>query len=731
MKALNTRSFFGRGAEETQASTNTATALSQISQLPSNALNISNDSSSLTTSERSIPHQNLDELNERVDVDSQAFYLQDDVELRGNEKRYTPLNPPPVDRNMAPFLRRKKPKGPDLAPNLNRLIQQERMDNEQLGYNNEAGRNALFPGGLDPSFFLPGSSPFGGRSLTNKASHRHRDQVNLSEERPFHEVGEQFEQEIEFGEQNTAIDYASGTPLEHKFVIDDFGDPRIGLDPLFVRIIKQVFPKPMPVQKRAIPCVLTGQQLMCETPTGSGKTAAYLIPAIQIALQAKRTNNYSSPYVLIIGNTNNLMEQIYNVAKTLIQYDSIMEASPLGIRLLPCFSSAGSGRIPSYDGKSEICICTTGRLLPSVDNKSINLADVRLVVLDEADKMVNNDFGEAIVKLHKLILEQKKVANPHVHCLRDGDPRLHYQIASFTATLERHDNFIYFNQYLQEIYRQKVPTHIFMTANSLIEQRVVKLMTPNTRSLLHYAFWQRKFLLQQLLDQDLQRQEADKDDEYFDKRTVVFVETRKGCIFWCTYLVLKGYKFNMISGDLPHEMVHRILADLREGRIQGVVTTNKMARGMDIQGIEHVSYCSFTVLGSTNVIPLLIGRTGRIGHRGRSTVIFGQFVDAKHAKPLLKCLSDRKQKIPRWLFDMVVAGAKFQKDMSIQMQPMETLQNAEFERQYVEETVQDSGAQADEPVEQLDSFDPYDPANFEEKIAPPFYDEDGTINSYW
>ncbi|PAV88482.1 hypothetical protein WR25_23111 isoform A [Diploscapter pachys] len=614
---------------------------------------------------------------------------------------------------MTPFLRRKKPKGPDLAPNLNRLIQQERMDNEQLGYSNETGRDASFPGGLDPSFFLPGSSAFGGRNLTNKASHRHRDQVNLSEERPFHEAGEQFEQEIEFGEQNTAIDYASGTPLEHKFIIDDFGDSRIGLDPLFVRIIKQVFPKPMPVQKRAIPCVLTGQQLMCETPTGSGKTAAYLIPAIQIALQAKRTNNYSSPYVLIIGNTNNLMEQIYNVAKTLIQYDPIMEASPLGIRLLPCFSSAGSGRIPSYDGKSEICICTTGRLLPAVDNKSINLADVRLVVLDEADKMVNNDFGEAIVKLHKLILEQKK----HVHCLRDGDPRLHYQIVSFTATLERHDNFIYFNQYLQEIYRQRVPTHIFMTANSLIEQRVIKLMTPNTLNPLHYAFWQRKFLLQQLLDRDLQRQEADQDDEYFDKRTVVFVETRKSCIFWCTYLVLNGYKFNMISGDLPHEMVHKILADLREGRIQGVVTTNKMARGMDIQGIEHI------------IILEIIGRTGRIGHRGRSTVIFDQIADAKHAKPLLKCLSDRKQKIPRWLFDMVVAEARYQKDMSIQMQPMETLQNAEFERQYVEEAVQDSGAQADEPLEQFDNFDPYDPANLQEEWLPLISDEDETTNS--
>lgn len=70
-------------------------------------------------------------------MDSEAFYLQDDVKLRGNEKRYTPLNPPPVervDRNMTPLLWRKKPKGPDLAPNLNRLIQQERMDNEQLGY---------------------------------------------------------------------------------------------------------------------------------------------------------------------------------------------------------------------------------------------------------------------------------------------------------------------------------------------------------------------------------------------------------------------------------------------------------------------------------------------------------------------------------------------------------------------------------------------------------------------
>ncbi|PAV87763.1 hypothetical protein WR25_03795 isoform B [Diploscapter pachys] len=603
-----------------------------------------NDSTDETLDESPEPPGNLEDLSKVIDVNSPEYYLQDDVPLRSNHDMPNPLNPPPINREH-------REQRPSTSGNKQKKIEPCSADDLRLKKHNFDIRIAF-------TCQKQGES--------SKSTRKHID-LNVGLRR--HEAGEQYEQQREHEEATLQVDFPNYIPPEHRHSIKTWDDLRSQLAPEFVNIIKETYPSPNPLQCHAIPYMLSGQQIVVETPTGTGKTATYLIPAVQLTLKAK-AKNYGPqvPYTLIIGNTNNLMHQVFDLARKLIKFDPNTKKSPLDLRLFACFAAA-TGHVTEQTGSSEICICTTGKLLDAVKAKTIRLDYIELLILDEADKMVNMTFGNEILQLHEEIVKQKRMRFAEDIDESEPDhPLLHYQVATFSATFDKQDDTLIFNDVQQTIYRRQIPTHIHMAPGSLIEQRVIQvrgvfffiflfslnlknfqLEPPKLRSPFEAPFWKRLHILLFLLDQDLKRQNKEKNSDHFANRTIVFVEKKSTCNFLTVYLTLKGYKFKMVNGDMSHRATQDVISELGDGHIQGVVATNKLARGADICGIEHIIILEMAA--DFNDYLHRIGRTGRIGHEGRSTLIFDRNTDYRHANPLYECLRARNQTIPRWLFD--------------------------------------------------------------------------------
>ncbi|XP_011852177.1 PREDICTED: probable ATP-dependent RNA helicase DDX4 [Mandrillus leucophaeus] len=328
-------------------------------------------------------------------------------------------------------------------------------------------------------------------------------------------------------------------------------------------ITKAGYTKLTPVQKYSIPIILAGRDLMACAQTGSGKTAAFLLPILahmmHDGITASRFKELQEPECIIVAPTRELVNQIY------------LEARKFSFGL------------------------------------KIGLKQIKYLVLDEADRMLDMGFGPEMKKL--------------ISC--PGMPsKEQRQTLMFSAT---------FPEEIQRLAAEFLKSnYLFVAVGQVggacrdVQQTVLQVG----------QFSKREKLVEILRN-------------IGDERTMVFVETKKKADFIATFLCQEKISTTSIHGDREQREREQALGDFRCGKCPVLVATSVAARGLDIENVQHV--INFDLPSTIDEYVHRIGRTGRCGNTGRAISFFDLESDNHLAQPLVKVLTDAQQDVPAWL----------------------------------------------------------------------------------
>ncbi len=291
--------------------------------------------------------------------------------------------------------------------------------------------------------------------------------------------------------------------------------------------------KPTPVQLKAIPLILKGQNIMAQARTGSGKTLAFVLPIIE-------SLNYTRNEAIILVPTRELATQIYEVIRDL--------GNPK-VKALPIYGGVSiNNQITKLENGINIVIGTPGRIIDLYKRKKLRLNDMRFVVVDEADRMFDMGFTPDV----KYILDQ-------IHS--------EYQFMLFSAT---------FDNGIRELVK-KYSKNQFKFLNLSRDN----LTVGNTRQF-YYMIDQYRDKFKTFL-KILRREKA--------THLLVFVNTKKTAMWLSNKLKsLNNFDYNvdLISGDLSQYQREKILKAFKDHRINLLIATDVAARGLDINNISHV-----------------------------------------------------------------------------------------------------------------------------------------------
>uniref|UniRef100_A0A3Q3F8T1 RNA helicase n=1 Tax=Labrus bergylta TaxID=56723 RepID=A0A3Q3F8T1_9LABR len=368
------------------------------------------------------------------------------------------------------------------------------------------------------------------------------------------------------------------------------------------------YTRPTPVQKYAIPIIKSKRDLMACAQTGSGKTAAFLLPVLsQIYTDgpgdANENGRYGRrkqyPLSLVLAPTRELALQIYDEARK-FAYRS---------RVRPCVVYGGADigqQIRDLERGCHLLVATPGRLVDMMERGKIGLDYCNYLVLDEADRMLDMGFEPQI----RRIVEQDTMPHKGMR-----------QTMMFSAT---------FPKEIQILARDFLEDYIFLAVGRVgstsenITQKVVWVEDNDKRS----------FLL------DLLNATGK------DSLTLVFVETKKGADALEDFLYHEGYACTSIHGDRSQRDREEALHQFRSGRCPILVATAVAARGLDISNVKHV--INFDLPSDIEEYVHRIGRTGRVGNLGLATSFFND-KNSNITKDLLDILVEAKQEVPSWL----------------------------------------------------------------------------------
>uniref|UniRef100_A0A8C8BJY4 RNA helicase n=1 Tax=Otus sunia TaxID=257818 RepID=A0A8C8BJY4_9STRI len=431
---------------------------------------------------------------------------------------------------------------------------------------------------------------------------------------------ERLEQEL-FSGSNTGINFEKydDIPVEATGSncpphIESFSDVDMG-EIIMGNIELTRYTRPTPVQKHAIPIIKEKRDLMACAQTGSGKTAAFLLPILsQIyadgpgdALRAMKENGRYGrrkqyPISLVLAPTRELAVQIYEEARK-FAYRS---------RVRPCVVYGGADigqQIRDLERGCHLLVATPGRLVDMMERGKIGLDFCKYLVLDEADRMLDMGFEPQI----RRIVEQDTMPPKGVR-----------HTMMFSAT---------FPKEIQMLARDFLDEYIFLAVGRVgstsenITQKVVWVEESDKRS----------FLL------DLLNATGK------DSLTLVFVETKKGADALEDFLYHEGYACTSIHGDRSQRDREEALHQFRSGKSPILVATAVAARGLDISNVKHV--INFDLPSDIEEYVHRIGRTGRVGNLGLATSFFNER-NINITKDLLDLLVEAKQEVPSWLENM-------------------------------------------------------------------------------
>ena len=342
---------------------------------------------------------------------------------------------------------------------------------------------------------------------------------------------------------------------------------RLGLTPDLLGVIAdQGYTVPTPVQAQAIPLVLAGRDVLAGAQTGTGKTAAFVLPILQHLHATRRAVpgpvSRAAVRVLVLTPTRELALQVEQSVRTY--------GARRPVRSAPIYGGVGfEGQVRALRGGPEIVVATPGRLLDHLGQRTIDLSSVEILVLDEADRMLDMGFIRDIRRIMAVLPTRR-------------------QTLLFSATFSDEIRRLADDLLVQPAAVQVAARN---TAAELVRQVVIRVDRERKRELLTHLVRSGR------VDQAL-----------------VFARTKHGANRLALQLARDGISAAAIHGNRSQPQRVRALDDFKRGRVSILVATEVAARGLDIDALPHVVNFELPMVAEDYVHR--IGRTGRAGAEG-------------------------------------------------------------------------------------------------------------------
>ena len=332
-------------------------------------------------------------------------------------------------------------------------------------------------------------------------------------------------------------------------------------------VAEQGYTQPTPIQAQAIPVVLAGRDLLGAAQTGTGKTAGFTLPLLQKLVEKANTSPSPARHpvrALIITPTRELAAQVEESVRTYGKYTSLKSALVYG----------GVGMQPQVDALRrgvDILVATPGRLLDHVQQKTADLRQVQILVLDEADRMLDMGFIHDIRRILALLPAQRQ--------------NLLFS-ATFPEEIRKLAASFMRNPATVEVARRNTPAE-------LVAQVAYPVQADQKRSLLAHLV---------------------KSNDW--RQVLVFIRTKHGANRLAQQLLREGIEADAIHGNKAQSARTRTLAQFKAGSLRVLVATDIAARGLDIEALPHVVNYDMPHVAEDYVHR--IGRTGRAGVEGEA-----------------------------------------------------------------------------------------------------------------
>lgn len=367
-----------------------------------------------------------------------------------------------------------------------------------------------------------------------------------------------------------------------------------GLPESILRIVSQVgYTEPSPIQRAAIPIALQYRDLIGVAQTGSGKTAAFILPLLNYIMNQPKlgiANRHDGPYAIILAPTRELAQQIEVEARKF--------ASRLGFNtaVLVGGHSIEEQSFQLRDG-AEIVIATPGRLLDCIERRVLVLSQCCYVIMDEADKMIDMGFEEPVNKiLDALPVSNEKPDTDEAEDVVAMSQAMYRQTMMYTATMapavERMAK-----KYLRRPAQVDIGSG---EAVETVEQRVEFIAGEDKR----------KKRLQEILNSG-----------EFRSPIIVFVNIKRNCDAIARDIKHMGFNTVTLHGSKTQEQREIALQSVRDGRTDVLVATDLAGRGIDVPDVSLV--INFNMPRSIENYTHRIGRTGRAGKSGVAITFWG------------------------------------------------------------------------------------------------------------
>lgn len=359
----------------------------------------------------------------------------------------------------------------------------------------------------------------------------------------------------------------------------------LGISQDIVNILKKSsITSPTPIQEQSILSIKQGKDVIAEAQTGTGKTLAFLLPMFE-----NISPNINSVQGLIISPTRELAIQITEEAMKL------KEAKDINILAAYGGKDIGS-QLKKLKGNIHLIIATPGRLLDHIDRKTIDLSNLKTLVLDEADQMLLMGFKNEVETILKSTCKKRQTLcfsatmNPQVKKLA-----YRYMVDPLMVTVKK-----------QEVTLENIRQEVVETTDRRKQDSLCAVL--------------------------------DKDNPFM---AIIFCRTKRRADNLEVALHQRGYNCQKLHSDVLQSKRERIMKSFRNADIQYLIATDVASRGLDVSGVGHIY--NYDIPESVEAYIHRIGRTGRAGEEGYTCL----FVDPKDSKLLDEIEKTIKFKIPR------------------------------------------------------------------------------------
>lgn len=333
---------------------------------------------------------------------------------------------------------------------------------------------------------------------------------------------------------------------------------------LLKAVTESGFTTPTDIQREAIPAILEGRDVMASAQTGTGKTAAFVLPALQRLLDPPK-NTGKGPRVLVLTPTRELAMQVNENIRQFGRFSRYTNGTVVGGMPYP-------PQIKLLSRPLDLLVATPGRLMDHMESGRIDFSRLEILILDEADRMLDMGFLDAVKKIAAATPKQR-------------------QTLLFSATLEGK---------VLAVAKQLLhnPVRIQLASNYVQHESITQAMhkvdnTEHKHSLLsHYL---------------------EKTDLY---QAVIFTATKRGADKLAKKISQQGHASAALHGDMRQAQRKRTIERMRRGNLRFLVATDVAARGLDIKGISHVINFDLPMVAEDYIHR--IGRTGRAGTSGNA-----------------------------------------------------------------------------------------------------------------